>query len=134
MISNKRMVRCWNRLSREAADALSLEMLKARLDGPEVTWSSTWPSSWQPCLWQGDLNMMILGVLSNPSHFTTTRVQSNLTLFLRIPRTFSTGLSPLPLRRESPKGKLYISYCQPGNSQIIHMIMKNTLKYCPNYY
>ena len=29
----KRMVRCWNRLSREAVDAPSLEVFKARLDG-----------------------------------------------------------------------------------------------------
>ena len=28
-----RVVRCWNRLPREAADALSLEVFKARLDG-----------------------------------------------------------------------------------------------------
>ena len=28
-----RVVRCWNRLSREAVDALSLEVFKARLDG-----------------------------------------------------------------------------------------------------
>ena len=27
------VVRCWNRLPREAVDALSLEVLKARLDG-----------------------------------------------------------------------------------------------------
>ena len=29
----ERMVRCWNRLSREAVDAPSLEVFKARLDG-----------------------------------------------------------------------------------------------------
>ena len=29
----KRVVRCWNRLSREAVDAPSLEVFKARLDG-----------------------------------------------------------------------------------------------------
>jgi len=29
----KREVRCWNRLPREVVDALSLEVLKARLDG-----------------------------------------------------------------------------------------------------
>ena len=28
-----RVVRCWNRLLREAVDALSLEVFKARLDG-----------------------------------------------------------------------------------------------------
>ena len=28
-----RVLRCWNRLLREAVDALSLEVLKARLDG-----------------------------------------------------------------------------------------------------
>jgi len=27
------MVRCWHRLPREAVDALSVEVLKARLDG-----------------------------------------------------------------------------------------------------
>ena len=29
----KRVVRCWNRLSRNAVDALFLEVVKARLDG-----------------------------------------------------------------------------------------------------
>ena len=29
----RRVVRCWNRLPREAVDAPSLEVLKARLDG-----------------------------------------------------------------------------------------------------
>ena len=29
----ERLVRCWNRLPREAADTLSLEVFKARLDG-----------------------------------------------------------------------------------------------------
>ena len=29
----KRVVRCWNRLSRQVVDALSLEVFKARLDG-----------------------------------------------------------------------------------------------------
>jgi len=35
-----RVVRCWNRLPREAVDALSLEVLKARLDGAmgDLTW------------------------------------------------------------------------------------------------
>jgi len=30
--------------------------------------SSSWHSGWQPCLWQGDWNLMILEVPSNPSH------------------------------------------------------------------
>jgi len=29
----KRVMRCWNRLAREAVNAPSLEMFKARLDG-----------------------------------------------------------------------------------------------------
>ena len=34
------MVRCWNRLPREAVDAPSLEVFKARLDGALAAWSS----------------------------------------------------------------------------------------------
>ena len=35
--STKRVVRCWNSLPREVADGLSLEVFKARLDGPWPT-------------------------------------------------------------------------------------------------
>ena len=34
---SKGVVRCWNRLPREAVDAPSLEALKARLDGALVS-------------------------------------------------------------------------------------------------
>lgn len=37
---------------------------KARLDGPWAIWSD----GWQPCLWQGGWNLMILVVPSNPGY------------------------------------------------------------------
>ena len=44
----RRVVRCWNGLSREAVDAPSLEVFEARLDGALATWSSKW-GGWWPC-------------------------------------------------------------------------------------
>jgi len=40
----KRVMRCWNRLAREAVNAPSLEMFKARLDGDlgSLVWYYTW--------------------------------------------------------------------------------------------
>jgi len=35
---NERVVKCWNRLPREAVDALSLEVLRARLDRVLGSW------------------------------------------------------------------------------------------------
>jgi len=55
-----RMMRHWNRLPREAVDATSLAMFKARLDGVSL---------WQgPCPSQGGWNQLICKVPSNPNH------------------------------------------------------------------
>jgi len=45
----QRVVRHWHRLPREAVDAPSLEMFKARLDGA----LGSLKCAWQPCLQQG---------------------------------------------------------------------------------
>jgi len=58
-----RAVRHWNRLPREAMDALSLEVLKAKLDG-----GATWSGGQCSCSWQGGWNQMIFKVPSNPNH------------------------------------------------------------------
>ena len=59
----EREVRCWNRLPREAVDAQSLEVFKARME-PWAIWSG----GWEPCLWQAGWNMAITEVPSNPTH------------------------------------------------------------------
>ena len=63
------MVRSWNRLPREVVDTLFLEGPSTpHWMGPWATWSSTRSGGWWPCLWQGDWNLMILGIPSIPSH------------------------------------------------------------------
>lgn len=52
----------------EVADALSVEIFKAGWMGPGVTWYNSWTSSWQPCLWQWVLNLVVLEVPSNASY------------------------------------------------------------------
>jgi len=60
-----RVVRCWNRLPRQAVDAPSLEVFKARLD--EALGSIRY-GGWRPCLQQEGWSFMILEVPSNPDH------------------------------------------------------------------
>ena len=56
-------------LPREAVDALSLEMLKARLDGAAwAAWAGIKCGGWWPCMWQWGWRFMILEVPSNPGH------------------------------------------------------------------
>jgi len=63
-----RVVRCRHRLPREAVDAPSLEVFKARLDWALAAWVGIkWGDRW-PCLWQGDWSFMNLEVPSNPNH------------------------------------------------------------------
>jgi len=42
--------------------------LRPRWMGPWAIWSSTWFSEWQPYLWQGGWNLVILEVPSNTRH------------------------------------------------------------------
>jgi len=52
------VVRCWHRLSREAVDASSLEVFKARLDGAlgSLGWYETWRLAALPAAWGLELN------------------------------------------------------------------------------
>jgi len=54
-----RVVKHWHRLPREVADARSLEVFKARLDGA----LSIWSGGRCPCPWQGGWNQTIFKVL-----------------------------------------------------------------------
>ena len=62
------MVRHWHRLPKEAVDAPSLEVLKARLDGA----LSNLVSGRGPCPWQEGWSWMIYNVPSNPNHSVIT--------------------------------------------------------------
>jgi len=59
-----RVVKHWHRLPREAMDALSPEVFKARLDGA-LSNLVQWKMS---CSWQRGWNCMIFMVPSNPKH------------------------------------------------------------------
>jgi len=63
-----RVVRCWNGLPREAVDAPSLEVFKARLDGALGSLVYIRCGGWWPCLRWGGWSFMILEVPSNPGH------------------------------------------------------------------
>ena len=56
------------RLPREVADAPSLEVFKARLEGPRAAWSGVPCGGWWPCLWRGGWRLPIFEVPSNPGH------------------------------------------------------------------
>ena len=51
------MVRSHEILPREVVDAPSLEVFKTSLDEPWAAWSSIKCGGWQPCLWQGLLEL-----------------------------------------------------------------------------
>ena len=45
-----RVVRCWHRLPRVVVDSPSLEVFKAKLEGP---WAASRSSGGKPCPWEG---------------------------------------------------------------------------------
>ena len=60
-----RVVRCWQKLSREVVDA---RCSRPGWMGPWAAWSSIRYRGWWPCLQQGGWSFMILKAPSNPSH------------------------------------------------------------------
>ena len=77
----ERVVRCWNRLSKEAVDAPSLGCSRPGWMGPWAAWSSIKCGGWWPCLWQGVWRFMILEVPSNPGHSVILYLYDTLTSF-----------------------------------------------------
>lgn len=69
-------------------------------------WSNTWPSGWQPCLWQRSRNLVVFGVPSNSSHSMIIWFSSSFLFkswWMMLHRKFSYSVTVASIHRSLQK-------------------------------